>query len=211
MIHVATEVTIIGGLAFLFSKKVNEMGNRVIELEKKVIELTQKLDSIDPTSSNSVSMDQFAIYQENVKQQFKAFAGAIVSSRQPAPTPSHPPLFHNHSPMPSSAVPMAHPIAFSFGPPADRPQVIRNPFDKPPSVADSFIPRKDEGLPREQKEIVIVQIKDEDLDKELADEYQDLSPSEEESTSITIEDEIPTEEVKPVEVIKVKKTVKKKK
>ena len=206
MAHIATEVVVIGGISFLFHKRISELTAKVSELEKKL----EKCES--GTSDGGITGEQFGQFQQQTTQHINNIYSAI---RQIANTINGvtPPLEPLHSQpkknvrqqMKESQIREAHIREMSK-------KGNTTPLDQTPMSSLSLTPENN-GLTK--IELVIdeeekKEIPDEELDDELEDELRDLSPIDE--NGIKGDENNTSHQETPLEFIptKGKKLVKKK-
>ena len=83
MIHIATEVVVIGGICFYFNKKISKLQNKIDELEKKLVECCNNKEN--GGSGDGLSPEQFTQFtqfQQQTSQNFNGIYSAIKQIQQ---------------------------------------------------------------------------------------------------------------------------------
>lgn len=68
--HIVGEIIVIGGISYVFSKKIALQNEKIAELEKK-------LQSVTPDTNNLLSIEQFSVYQKQTNQHINKLYGVI--------------------------------------------------------------------------------------------------------------------------------------
>lgn len=223
MAHIATEIIVIGGISFLFHKRISDLNIKVSELEKK-LEKVEKCEKCEGCTGESggINTEQFQQFQQQTTQHINNIYSAI---RQIANTINgSPPPLENQSPIKSreDQIKEMKQAQLQMREAQMREVQMREAQKKQqsqqsvsnPSFTLSLTPENTNGgtklelIEEEKKEI-----SDHELDDELEDELKDLSnPINRDENDIKNNDNNTTQET-PLEFLqtKGKKLVKKKK
>jgi len=187
MAHIATEVIVIGGISFLFNKRISELKTKVAELEKKLGEL-EKREGCSSSPEGGITDEQFGQFQQQTTQHINNIYSAIrqiantvngggVGATTSSPTPNnhtHTRTQNGRTPHPQHTVPLKqYPRHHPLHPQNQQQTLLSNLSLSPENTnGNGNSPRaKLEVIDeKEKKEIPI-----EELDDELEDELKDLS------------------------------------
>ena len=71
--HIAMEIVVIGGLSYVFSKKIAQQNERIAELEKRIV----SKESCEDSEEKWVSAEHFSAYQQQTNQHINKLYGVI--------------------------------------------------------------------------------------------------------------------------------------
>ncbi len=110
MIHIASEILIIGGLSFMFHRKISDLNNKIINLEKKIEGLEKELeeDSVNRGGNgNGITLDQFSQFQQQTSQHINNMYSAIRQLANSIPQSTQP----LQPTKPQQKPPVQHPLS----------------------------------------------------------------------------------------------------
>lgn len=88
MAHIAGEIILIGGVSYLFHRRINDLNSKINELEKKIESLEEKKETDGDESSSSVTNEKFETLNKQVGHHINNIYSMI---RQLAKSPHSPP------------------------------------------------------------------------------------------------------------------------
>lgn len=167
MAHIATEIIVIGGISFLFHKRISELNTKVAELEKKL----EKCEGCSGGDSSGITEENFTQFQQATTQHINNIYTAI---RQIAST------INDKEDGTSTHRNLQNPSRGSINQTRESRETLRkrvkakNHSDENKPIlsltSENNQTKIDVIYEEEQKDIL-----DEDLDCELEDELKDLS------------------------------------